>query len=690
MRGIAVLFTLIFFSCSINAQKSQLSILENNWKAYLYNEEIKPEMLPYYFNLNPDGSWSDIDYTNEQRGNWPSNEHLKRTVEMAKSYQKQGNKDYKNKILCKNILLAFCWWVDHDFINPNWWYPQIGVPQNLGVVMLLMKNEIDAEHFKKGMSIMDRVVFGERKGQNLVWVSSNIALRCILKKDTISLDKATRNICKEMQIAHDVEGLQPDYSFHQHGPQLQFGNYGLSFLEDQVKWMFTLKGSKYDYKPEQIDLIRNYFALGQRWIIWKNVYDINCNGRQVFPNEQLKKYNRVCKAAMEMKKIDPKHCNLYQSISGKNKLKGVRHFPFSELTVSRTDKQFTSIRMCSSRIRGSESGNGENLCGYYLADGAMYVMKTGKEYLNIFPYWDWRKIPGTTSVQDTVKLPEIGWESYTISSDFVGGLTQKKCAITSMQYSRDGVSANKSYFVFPDFTVCLGSGIYGQKEQHLQTTIEQCFSTTPLYVYTGKMTLVDNAEPKIVANAKIFWHQDSGYIINQGKNIAADSGFKTANWSKIVNWISKKEELKKVVTLGIDHGKNVNNETYAYAVFPNMNQKDLIKTYNNQPYQILSNTHELQAVKSNAYTAVVFHQPGKIKLNDSIELSSSVPALLLCVRNKNQLHISISDPTQKLISGQITLTKYSKSRILKTVKGVTFPIGPEKGTAVVFNIVNID
>ena len=539
MKNIYIPIILIFCSISTKSQENQLSLLKDNWKKYLLAQEVNPEMAPYFFNLTPDGTWNDLDYTNRQRGNWPLRAHLFRTVEMAKAYQQKGNKNYKNKKLYSNILLAYNWWVDNDIVNPNWWYPQIGVPQNIGIIMLLMQEEIDAEHWQKGMTIMDRVTFGNQTGQNLVWVSSNIVLRSILKSDTTLVAEATEKIRQQMQIANNNEGLQPDYSFHQHGRQLQFGNYGLHFLEDQVEWMFILKGSKYDYTPEQIDLMRNYFAQGQRWVIWKDVYDINSSGRQLFPNEQHKKQMRVYNAASQMAKIDPDHSDLYQSICGKNELVGVKYFPFSELMVQRSNQHLMTIRMCSSRIKGSESGNGENLSGYYLADGAMYIMKTGKEYLNIYPYWNWRRIPGTTSVQDTARLPELGWESYNITSDFVGGLTRDDCGITGMQYIRDGVSANKFYFLFPDFTVCLGSGINGLSNQHLQTTIEQCFSTTPIYLKNGKTLQYKNSQTNQTLGAYSFWHQGSGYIINQGKKIVLSSEKKTGNWDNVISWLTK-------------------------------------------------------------------------------------------------------------------------------------------------------
>jgi len=679
MKNIIILLAIVFSSCVTETPKSQLSILENNWKNYLLNEKVKQEMIPYFFILKPDGTWSDLDYNNRQRGNWPLRNHLYRTVEMAKAYQQKENQYYKNKSLGNNIQLAYNYWVNNDIVNPNWWYPQIGVPQNIGLIMLLMQDEINTEQWQKGMVIMDRVVIGKNTGQNLVWVSSNIILRSILKKDITQIALTTANIREEMKMADNVEGLQPDYSFHQHGRQLQFGNYGLHFLEDQVKWMFILKDSEYDYTPNQINLMRKYFDQGQRWVIWKGVYDINSSGRQLFENEQIKKYKRVYKAAIEMKEIDPNHIDLYKSISEGNNLVGVKYFPFSELAVKRTDKYITTIRMCSSRIKGSESGNGENLSGYYLADGAMYTMKTGKEYLNIYPYWDWRKIPGTTAVQDTTKLPEIGWGSYNIESDFVGGLTFDDSAITSMQYKRDGVTANKSYFIFPEFTVCLGSGINGKSNQHLQTTIEQSFKTGQLY---------DNSEISKVNstdNAISYWHQGSGYIINQANNVVVNVDKKEANWNKIIGWSSKKEEAKNIFTLGIDHGKNVKNDRYAYAVFPNIKKENLFKVDRKQRYQILTNTKETQAVQFNQYTSVVFHKPGTIKINKTTEISSSVPAILLFKKDKNNLQLAICDPTQKLEFGQIKISRIDKADVTTSIHEITFPVGIEKGKPVILS-----
>jgi chondroitin AC lyase len=42
----------------------------------------------------------------------------------------------------------------------------------------------------------------------------------------------------------------------------------------------------------------------------------------------------------------------------------------------------------------------------------MYLYQSGKEYKNIFPFWDWKRIPGTTTLQDDEPLPVLTARGY--------------------------------------------------------------------------------------------------------------------------------------------------------------------------------------------------------------------------------------------------------------------------------------
>lgn len=77
--------------------------------------------------LEEDGSWPDINYTSKQRGEWPTCNHLVRTLDLAIAYQ-TGILN-KSEVL-KAVKSSMNYWIKNDFICPNWWYPQIGVFPN--------------------------------------------------------------------------------------------------------------------------------------------------------------------------------------------------------------------------------------------------------------------------------------------------------------------------------------------------------------------------------------------------------------------------------------------------------------------------------------------------------------------------------------------------------------------------------
>ena len=79
---------------------------------------------------------------------------------------------------------------------------------------------------QEAIRVMEQSQFG-MTGQNKVWLAGNVLIRGLLLNDAELIKEARENICSEIVLGQK-EGIQPDWSFHQHGPQQQFGNYGLS------------------------------------------------------------------------------------------------------------------------------------------------------------------------------------------------------------------------------------------------------------------------------------------------------------------------------------------------------------------------------------------------------------------------------------------------------------------------------
>ena len=61
---------------------------------------------------------------------------------------------------------------------------------------------------------------------------------------------------------------------------------------------------------------------------------------------------------------------------------------------------YASARMYSTRNDNTDSlTNDENKRSHFIADGAFCLMQTGAEYADIYPVWDWQKVPGITCEQ---------------------------------------------------------------------------------------------------------------------------------------------------------------------------------------------------------------------------------------------------------------------------------------------------
>src|SRR5690606_36266903 len=75
----------------------------------------------------------------------------------------------------------------------------------------------------------------------------------------------------------------------------------------------------------------------------------------------------------------------------------------SEYGTHQRPAYFASVRMHSSRNHTMEQPhNEEGLKMHHVGDGSNFVPLSGQEYYDIFPVWDWQKIPGTTVVQKPV------------------------------------------------------------------------------------------------------------------------------------------------------------------------------------------------------------------------------------------------------------------------------------------------
>lgn len=659
----------------------ELSQLHNNVWANIMDEPIDEDEVGKLMRTIFDGGiWPDIDYSSKERGAWQPRTHISRLLEMAKAYRTNGTEFFQKKAVSEKIHSGLDFWFANDFICPNWWYPEIGVPMVLAPVMILMEDELSAEQLQKGINILARAEMG-MTGQNKVWLSGNVLLKSLLLKDTGTIGEAAESIQEELVVSTG-EGVQPDWSYHQHGPQLQFGNYGLSYVNDMIKWISVLRKTPFQFDESKVEILRNYLLNGLQWVTWKNQLDISACGRQLFIDSPEQKASSLSSFFAQMENLDPVNAGKYKNANDYRNLSGNKHFWRSDFQVQRTPDYYFSVKMCSERVIGAESCNSENLQGYYMGDGATFLYETGEEYRNIFPFLDWKKIPGTTVHQDNDTLPVLTASGYRIESNFVGAVSDKENGVAAMDYNRNGLTARKSWFMFGDMIVCLGAGISSSGRWPVTTGINQVF-------YNGEI----ESETTRGSDDIYKWilHEKTGYYFPEGSEIKLNAKTVKGSW----NWVASRypEEIThaKIFKLWLEHGENPQNKSYQYVLIPNATVGKMKALDADFPF-IFHNQKSKQEVvsKDEKLAGVIFYEPGKSGVLGGIEVDK--PCVLMIKKDDDEIKLSIADPTQLLSEINVTVNgefsgENTEIQNGKTKVKVMLPKGEEAGKTVIVTMI---
>lgn len=524
-----------------------------------------------------DGSWPDVDYINSGKGFWQASIHAFRVHRLAIKYRKDGSRKALAGALC-----GIDYWFEASPQPSNWWHREIGIPRIMGPAFLLLKTEMGPERMAKAAELMSAAKL-HKTGQNRIWLAGNVLLRAVLMEDPQTAVRARDALLSEIAFRDGEEGLQRDFSFHQHGAQLQMGNYGLSYGATLSWWARVLEGTGLDFPLQEKDLLRQYLQNGLSELIYNGRFDPNACARHVFPNAQSGKALCVRYAAINLG-------------MGTGSSESARYYPSSDFGVYRGKGWYASLRMQSSRTIGFENVNEENMKGYFSSDGALLVRVDGNEYDNIWPVWNWHHIPGATTWDDGFPI----WGNrcgnaapssppYNKSSK-VSGLVSNRCMIAAMDFDRDSLTCKKAWFFYENGIVCLGAGITKPGASTVTTTVEQ------------------NLLKGSVKKGKDYaYHRGISYIILEGSAWSVSSGEQQGKWSWMGPELSGEDVALPVFEMTISHGASPSGASYAYAVFPGERPRDAKRCL--KTVQILSNTTERQSVSIDGNVLTVIWEP---------------------------------------------------------------------------------
>lgn len=295
MKRLKLIFCLLCLCCSqteakevqVDAQKEVDEMTGRLVASYLEAKVDEDVIAGYATALRSDGSFPDLDYITVHEGSfYPAGSHLKRLKSMAIAYRKPGNKYYNSGKLLKQIVAGIDYWYKVRPKSGNWWFGDIGAPQDYMVPLILLKGKISEKKLLHYSSYL-RDLTGNKghKGKNRTWVSAvTIHKGCI--EDNIELIRTgIKSIASTIKIVPEQgdEGIKVDGSFHQHRPQLYSGGYGLSYVDDIAYYLQLVKGTAFEpyFTQEKKDIFINLLMGGHRLLGYRETFDFGAIGRNI-------------------------------------------------------------------------------------------------------------------------------------------------------------------------------------------------------------------------------------------------------------------------------------------------------------------------------------------------------------------------------------------------------------------------
>lgn len=556
-----------------------------------------PRAEAYISQMTPQGAWPDIDYVNRHITVWAPRKHLERLRAIALVFGTKDSGKFQDSTLRDALLRGLTHWQKAHPQSKNWWFNQILTPRLLGETLLLAQvggvgvDDLPAgllDRWAKEGGDPSKKAFNTT-GSNRMALGEHWAYRGILTDDPkvlqVGLDALFSTLCFT-----DAEGLQRDFSFHQHGPQLYLGNYGYEWLSLATKWLAHVGGTPAAPDAASAALIRDYAcrsffpAIRGEWFLF------NVIGRQQASRPGDPSARKVLPILRHLAAAFPADKQTFEVFAQRIRLDPAAPPPSAQSTVyPRSDyalhvrPAFTfDVRANSAHTARCEWGNNENLLGHYLSEGSTGFVARGDEYAEIAPLWDWFKVPGTTVVDKgrDKDIPRGKPWGRLGSATFVGGVDG--VGALAFAYRRDKEMPGRfAWFAFGDAIVCLGAGISPKDKGPLITTIDQCWKHAPIPEEALKQGTLTTPASLV--------HGAFRYTIpRQSVTLRVSLDAREGSWSRVSS-AEKKRVSGEVFTLWLDHGSMSKNAAYVYIVSPAALPEPKIT--------ILTNTPDLQTAQ---------------------------------------------------------------------------------------------
>lgn len=609
---------------------------------------------------------------------------------MALGYATKGTSCYKNAELLTAIRNSLEYMynnyygeqhiTDFNYVNwvrnSNWWYWQIGTASYVVDILMILSDTLTQAEINKYLIPVDFFVPRvSLTACNRLWIGKVYFASAVLKGETGKALFAIDELNEIFDYVTEGDGFYTDGSFIQHNNHPYTGSYGGSLLEELSDFMAIVTNTPFSFKSEVSapyydwifdsfrplmydsnfmsmvrgrDIVRANRSENTRFL---NIFSYILITSQFAPEEEQARLLPLIKYFIEVNGVDKfvgavqiKYIDLLYEIAADETIVAdddyeiVKVFGNMDRVVQHRPKYAVGIALSSTRIYKYEAINGENGKGWYNGDGTVYIYTDGTDFDDkYFNNSDPLKRPGTT-VTDTERVNENLSGGIFGASDFAGGVEHGKYGASALvlgyaqnNYYNTDITAKKSYFLFDNEIVCIGSGIKeSQSGDETYTTVEnRMWKDGQIFKVDGVSV---NEQGSKVAKYMSFTGM-GGYVFD---------GATEVKYNKYVNTYSFLE-------ITVSHGISPTDGSYFYVYLPSATDAQT-KAYSDslsERITVISQTNAVHAVRDNdiGVTGYVFYEAGSCN-----GITVSAPCIVMVSEENGTTTVSVSDPTHKLES----------------------------------------
>jgi hypothetical protein len=217
--------------------------------------------------MSANGTWSDVNYADHTNAAWQTMLHPDRVLSMIRSYHCGAcEKLYKDSDTLAKVHRGLDWWFHYKLKPPQWWWGDIGEPDVIGAIMMLLGPDATASELSAADTMLAGKGVPSGTGENVVWELQVAINRAALANDTATAWKAFVNMWAGVQITSG-EGVQADGSFHFHGDILYSGGYGADYAINLAVFTNISAGTSYQIPPDALEVLSMYLLDGQQYMV---------------------------------------------------------------------------------------------------------------------------------------------------------------------------------------------------------------------------------------------------------------------------------------------------------------------------------------------------------------------------------------------------------------------------------------